>query len=217
MNKLFFILLLSLLNINVYSQNDSTIIQYSYIEDQDLIMMNELNGIQMISVSCSDTLMKGKRFFITIEEYNLGKLSKTDSLVTCKIVKYPVVIGADTIFYKFNMCDRIVYNNVSREFKIRLGGKLQNDSLNLKINYPRLGLIKKLKGTENYLFKKLQPSVNGKIKIKLDTKTPIIAYTGPSKASSGYDSYCMLDNELAEVWYEKFKVKHFYIFYLEIK
>ncbi len=217
MRKLIFILL-ALLNINVYSQNDSTLIQFNYLENEDLILMNELNGIQMFNLSCSDTLMKGKRFFLSIKEYNLGKLSKIDSLgLICIKQEIPVVVGTDTMIYEFNKCDRITYKDISREFKIRFAGKFQNDSLNFKIRYPGIGLGVKLKGAENYLFRELQPSVKGKTKISLNSKTPIFAYTGPFEAGSGFNSYCLLNNESAEIWYDKFKVKHYYIFYIEIK
>jgi hypothetical protein len=217
MRKLILIVLV-LLNINAYSQKDSTLIQFNYLENEDLRLMNELNGIQMFTLSCSDTLMKGKRFILSIREYNLGKLSKIDSLgLICEKKEIPVVVGTDTMIYEFNICDQITYKDISKEFKIKFAGKFQNDSLHLIIRYPNLGLNKKLKGGENYLFRETQAQVNGKTKISLNSEIPIFAYTGPFEGGSGFNSYCMLNNEPPEIWYDKFKVMHYYLFYLEIK
>ena len=52
-----------------YSQTDSTILHYKYIEDKDMINICELSDIQIQKIYCEDTLLKGKVFNFIIKEF----------------------------------------------------------------------------------------------------------------------------------------------------
>ena len=46
---------------------------------------------------------------------------------------------------------------------------------------------------------------------------PILAYTPPFNTGTEVRSYCILGEEDVLDWYDKFNVKHYYVFYVEIK
>jgi hypothetical protein len=208
---------LILISFNVFAQNDSTTIKFEYIENSDLILMNKLNGIQMITMSCNDTLNINKRFHISIAEFENGEIKDIDSLtLPCEILKIPVVVGGDTTIYEMDKCSHVEYTESEKPFKIKFAGKYQNDSLKLIINYPSIILTTKLKGAENYSLREIVTAGDDYAKIVIGKRTPLLAYTAPFDTGSSFRWYCILDSAKPETWFEKFGVKHFYIIYLEI-
>lgn len=162
--------------------------------------------------------MKGKHFFLSIAEYKLGNLIKIDSLGISGIEKrIPIINSKDTMIYILNNTDKIRYDMINTNFKIMVGGKLVEDSLNLMIKYPGMGIMRKLKESERYRLREVQQCGNHRLGIALNKRIPILAYTSPFEMGAGRNSYCLLADELPEMWHEKFKVKHYYLFFLEIK
>jgi hypothetical protein len=216
--KNWILMFLLIASLNVFSQKDSTEIEFEYLENDELILSNELNDIQMLTFKCSDTSMLNKRFFITIEEFEKGKLrEKANFSLTCEEQRIPMIVGSDTMIYVMNSCDHIEFDNPEESFKIKFAGKFKSDdSLKLFIKYPSIRFTTKLKGKENYSLREIILKENGKAKISTLTKVPIMAYTPPFDAGQ-INNYCILEDAMPEKWYEKFKIQHFYIFYLNIE
>jgi len=78
--KLSLILTLLIKSFALFSQTDSTIIYYKYLEDKDLINICELTGIQIQKIYCEDTLLKGKVFNNAIKEFKKGKINTNINL-----------------------------------------------------------------------------------------------------------------------------------------
>ncbi|MCO5250441.1 MAG: hypothetical protein M9949_03355 [Candidatus Kapabacteria bacterium] len=215
--KTILLLLCLFFSFDAIAQQDSTKISFRLVQDKDLLMANELNGIQMLTIICNDTTMKGKRFLLSYDEYKDGKFSYTDDLgLDCVDKKNTFVVGNDTMIYNINFCDQVAYSDVSKEYSIRLGGKLENDTFNMRIDYQSLNMMKVLDGDKNYILRELNHKDGGN-PIAIGKRTPIFAYSPPYDHGSGWNNYCILNHEPPEIWSEKYNLEHFYVFYLEIK
>lgn len=211
--------LLILLPAALYAQNDSTTLIIKTVEDKDLKLSNELNGIQIMKLVCPDTTVLGKRFKLQIHEYKGGEIVDQDSFgLTCEDQRFPVVIGQDTMYYTLNLCEKFAYTEdcIKEEFQIKFGGKLNIDTFDLRIKYPGIYLSKKLKGDDSYLLKSMDCIINQEFRFPLNEMVPILAYTPPFKTGQ-IDAYCLLDTKEPGDWHIEYKLDHFYIFYLEIE
>jgi len=121
------------------------------------------------------------------------------------------------MIYVENMIDKAGFSEGRDSLMITLSGIFKNDVFKLNIKYPGVGLSKELKGKKDYLLREAISCSNSKIKIPINKEYPILAYTPPFDTGSSVQSYCILGEEKVENWYEKFKVKHYYAIYLEIK
>ncbi len=215
--KTILLLLWLFFSFDAIAQQDSTKINFRLVEDEDLLMANGLNGIQMLTIVCNDTNMKGKRFLLTYDEYKDGKFRLSDDLgFDCVDHTYTFVVENDTMKYNINYCDEVAYSNVSKEYSIKIGGKLENDTFNMRINYQSLNMMKVLDGGEQYLLRELKHKEGGN-PIAIGKRTPIFTYSPPYDTGSGLNHYCILNHEPPEIWSEKYNLEHFYVFYLEIK
>ncbi len=143
MKKLFLFLTMLSSVLTGYSQTDSTILHYKYIEDKDMINICELSDIQIQKIYCEDTLLNGKVFNFIIKEFKKGK----------------------------------------SDYSLRLANSCSDN----------------------------------KIKVPINQAYPILAYSPPFDTGSNLQSYCLLGEENIHDWYSKFKVKHYYAIYIEIK
>jgi hypothetical protein len=214
--KTILLLLCLFFTFDAIAQQDSTKISFRHVQDKDLLMANELNGIQMLTIVCNDTAMKGKRFLLSYDEYKDGKFSFNNMGFDCVDHIYTFVVENDTINYIINHCDEVAYSDVSKEYSIRLGGKLENDTFNLLIDYQSIKMAKVLDGGKNYTLRELKHKEGGN-PIVIGKRTPIFAYSPPYDTGSGLNHYCILNHEPPEIWSEKYNLEHFYVFYLEIK
>lgn len=215
--KLLIVILCFLTTQSVFSQSDSVLIKSEYLENE-LAIVSELSDIQFIRLTCSDTLMRGKHFLFEIDEFENGSIIKQDtSAFDCTALKFPMVVGTDTIIHEFKPCESKKFDEKDSVYKIIFAGRLQNDSFKLSTQYPRLKTTKKLKGKQNYSLRAIHCSQIDQIKVKLNEITPILAYTPPFDSGNGANDYCILGTEKIESWYKKFKVKHFYIIKLKIE
>ena len=81
-------------------------------------------------------------------------------------------------------------------------------------------MTKKFKGNENYSLRDLNCSSSHEIKVPIDKVFPILSYTPPFKSeesANSIGSYCMLGMEKVDKWFDKFKVKHYYIINIKIQ
>lgn len=218
MKKLFLIISILSSALTGYSQTDSTILHYKYIEDKDMINICELSDIQIQKVYCEDTLLKGKVFNFIIKEFKKGKINSTINLnITAQKQRFPFVMNGDTIFYEIDFTDKTGFGDATKSVSITFAGILKKDKFKLKIGYPGLNTATELKGKSNYSLRLANSCSGNKIKVPINKAYPILAYSPPFDTGSNVESYCLLGEENISDWYSKFKVKHYYAIYVEIK
>lgn len=205
------------ISISLFGQSDSTSIKIEYL-DADMTLINELNDIQFIGLKCTDQKMKGKKFLLTFQEYENGKKIVDDSSgFICEDRTIPMYVGSDTLYYLYNTCSGSTFQSGDSVLKIKFAGKLQGTRFKLLIAwYPGSELNKSLKGNSDYSLRTLDYSGNNEMKVRLNTITPILAYTLPYEFGKGAKEYCIMDGTPVEDWYSKYNIKHFYIISLKI-
>ncbi|HSH52653.1 MAG TPA: hypothetical protein VK982_13090 [Bacteroidales bacterium] len=200
-----------------FSQTDSTKIYYKNIEDRNLRTICDLSDIQIEKIFCNDTLLRGKVFNVIIKELKKGKVNSTKNLnISAEKQQIPMVVNGDTLIYEIDYTDKTGFGNSTESLTLTFAGILKKDKFKLKIEYPGLGITQELNGKENYSLRAINSSSDN-IKVPVNNEFPILAYTPPFDTGTGLNSYCMLEEESVLDWYEKFKVKHYYVIYLEIK
>jgi hypothetical protein len=200
-----------------FSQTDSTKIYYKNIEDRNLRTICDLSDIQIEKIFCNDTLLRGKVFNVIIKEFKKGKVNSTKNLnISAEKQQIPMVVNGDTLIYEIDYTDKTGFGNSTESLTLTFAGILKKDKFKLKIEYPGVGITQELNGKENYSLRAINSSSDN-IKVPVNNEFPILAYTPPFDTGSGLNSYCMLGEESVLDWYEKFKVKHYYVIYLEIK
>lgn len=218
MKKLFLILTILSSALAGYSQTDSTILHYKYIEDKDMINICELSDIQIQKVYCEDTLLKGKVFNFIIKEFKKGKINSTINLnITAQKQRFPFVMNGDTMFYEIDFTDKTGFGDATKSVSITFAGILKQDKFKLKIGYPGLNTATELKGKSNYSLRLANSCSDNKIKVPINKAYPILVYSPPFDTGSNVESYCLLGEENVNDWYDKFKVKHYYVIYVEMK
>jgi hypothetical protein len=210
--------MVSLFPLMAYSQVDSTEILYSTIENADLRTICDLAQIQVIKVECTDRRLHGKVFNLIIKEITKGKVTSEDNFYIEPIEKQiPMVVGKDTVNYVISMIDKAGFADGIDTFSITFAGIFKDGVFKLNIRYPGLGYERKLKGKIDNILKEAAVCSDQRIKIPINQQFPILAYTPPMDTGSDISSYCLLGEDNIEDWYSRFKIKHFYAFYLEIK
>ena len=202
----------------MFSQLDSTEIYYKYISDDDLETVCELSEIQVIKIFSKDTLLRGKVFNFIIKEFKKGKaVSERDFKITSEGKQIPFVVNGDTMIYVIDMINKAGYDDNTDSLLVSFAGKLDDKKFKLKIDFPGMAINEELKGKKDYSLRTANSCADDKIKVPLNSPYPVLAYTPPFDTGSGLRSWCMLGDEDVKDWYEKFKVKHYYIIYIEIK
>lgn len=207
-----------LISLKSFSQTDSTILKFSGVNG-DLLEINDLLNIQLSKIVSDDTLLRGKRFFITISEYKKGNVIKQDtSYSTCKQEIIPIQMGDQMVNMNVNLCDKISFSPQENNYEIKLIGKV-NDMGNFKLNISHPGLRYSVILKGNYSLRPVNSCSNSnELKIPINKKVPILTYAPPVKPVSGVlGSYCIQGEENVEKWFETFKMKHYYVIYLKIQ
>ena len=200
------------------SQTDSTTIYYKGIESKDLRSICDLTGIQIEKIFCKDTLLRGKVFNVIIKEFKKGKVHSEKNLnIAAEKRRIPMVINGDTIIYNLDFTDKTGFGNSTESVTLTFAGLLKKNKFKLNIAYPGMGFTQVLKGQDNYSLRMANSCADTKIRIPINKTYPVLAYTPPLDTGSELQSYCMLGEEDILEWYDKFKVKHYYVIYLEIK
>lgn len=198
-------------------QHDTTTIKFCYLE-KELSLISKLSNIQYIAFECSDTNMRGRKFVIAFDEYENGKIIRSDeSNLNCKTDTIPMIVGKDTMLYILDECEKITFMNEDTTYKIRFAGKWQNEKFKLTLDYPAISKTQELNGGENYSLRAINCSAEGTLKIPLNKLTPVLAYTPPFDVGNNAGDYCILGTEDVKDWYKKFKVKHYYIICLRVQ
>jgi hypothetical protein len=214
--KILIIISIFLIAARAYSQQDSTTIKFKYLGNE-LSIIADLSDIQYVEAICSDTNMHGKRFMLSFEEYLNGKkINENNSLMDTTDHTIPYVVGNDSIYKTDNIADNLIFDEHDSIHKIIFAGKLQNDTFRMKIECG-LEVDYKMTGDKNYSLRDINFSGNEGIRVAINKLTPIVAYSPPLENSEGDKYYCILGSEKVDIWYEKFKLKHYYIINLKIE
>jgi len=209
---------LILYSIVSFSQVDSTTIYFKGIENKDLNMICKLTDIQIVKVYSEDTLLRGKVFNIIIKEFKKGKIkSSIDLKITAEKQRIPMIINGDTVIYEIDYTDKTGFGATTKSLTLTFAGLLKNDEFDLNIKYPGMNISLPLNGKSNYSLKKVNTCNLNSVRLPIDTIYPILAYTPPFDTGTEVQSYCLLGEENVIEWYEKYKIKHYYVIYLEIK
>lgn len=209
-----------LLTVTFYAQTDSTKIKFTYLEDNDLREIIDLLDIQFLSFHCYDTLMRDKKFFVTISEYKSGNIVTKDTLNgDCDEQVYEMQIGDKLVNLHINTCEKITFLPENNSHSIKLIGKLDEQNLKLKIRHPGVINQKILTGNKNYKLRPINECDNkGYLQVPINKEIPIITYAPPAPSVSGQvNSYCILGEEDVNNWYKKFKIEHYYVIGLIIE
>lgn len=201
----------------LFAEADSTKIYFKYIENEDLQTICDVTDIQILKIVSYDTSLRGKVFNIVIREFTEGATtSEKDFGISSEEKLDTVVIGQDTIEHITDMAALAGFGKESDSLVITFAGQLKDKIFKLHTRFFCITMGYELKGGPNYQLRSIN-SNDDWARVSLKHRTPILAYTPPVDFGSGSGSYCMLSDAKSEDWFAKFKVKHFYIFYLEIK
>ena len=216
--KKIILILIAILPVVLFSQTDSTDIYFRSIENVDIRNVCDISNIQIQKIFCKDKLLKGKVFNFIIKEFKNGKIVSTYNLdVSPKIEKIPMVVAGDTMIYVIDYTEKTGFGKNTDSITVSFVGKLTKKKFRMKIDFPGMSFIRNLKGNENYSLRPAASCSNFKVKVPVGSEYPIIAYTPPFDTGSGLNSYCLLGEENVLDWYKKFKVKHYYVIFIEIK
>ena len=204
--------------IPMFSQIDSTTIYYQGIENKELSTICRLSDIQIQKIFCKDTLLRGKVFNIIIKEYKKGKIcSEKNFNIKAEVQRVPMVINGKSITYIIDYTDKTGFGKSTNSLTLTFAGLWNKNNFKLNIEYPGVSISHILKGTSNYSLRPANPCSESELTVPINTEYPILAYTPPFDTGTELRSYCLLGEEDVLDWYDKFKVKHYYVFYVEIR
>ncbi|MEY2829840.1 MAG: hypothetical protein RIQ33_1698 [Bacteroidota bacterium] len=214
LNLFIFFILLSLA---AKAKSDSATVFFTY-PNEETMLLNQLNDIKYINIICKDKKAKGCHFFLSVDEYKNGKLNKLDKYSdTCIPETIMFLVGKDTVREKIDLCDKITFGEKDSVFKITIAGKLNGRKFRMIQNFPAMSTEVELKAKNDFTLKEINCINDGEMKMALNQTTAILSFSPPFKSESGSaSSYCILGTEEVNKWYQKFKVKHYYIINLKI-
>ena len=202
----------------MYSQIDSTTIYYRGIENKELITICQLSDIQIQKIFCEDTLLRGKVFNIIIKEFKKGKICSEKNLnFKAEVQSMPMVINGKSITYNIDFTDKTGFGKSTDSLTLIFAGLWNKKNFKLNIIYPGVSVTHFFKGKSNYSLRPANPCSESVLKVPINIEYPILAYTPPLDTGTELRSYCLLGEEDVLDWYDKFNVKHYYVFYIEIK
>ncbi|MFA7325882.1 MAG: hypothetical protein WC121_04400 [Candidatus Kapaibacterium sp.] len=215
MKALFIFFLLSL-SINA---QDSTEIKFKYVEDVEQRLANQLNNIKIITISCTDTTMRGKTFKLITTEYKNGELVKTDDYdMTCEDKEDKFEMNGESYVHVANICNSIRFKEKESVYKIRIALKQERDSSQFIIQYSGIGMQAKYFSNKKFELRVALNKTDKKYIVPIGESTPILTYNPPYEIEEGeMYSYCILDTENLGKWYEDYQIEHFYIISLLIE
>lgn len=210
-----FFLFLQLLAFSSHAQVDSTFIEIHY-SDEDLRIINELNGVHFVKLICTDTNMHGSVFRISADEYTKGVKKKGNLWPKCGIQK--IYMSKDSLYYQpMDFCSRATFNSPDSSYKIVIAGKAEQDSVQLYVQNYGIIVQQMILGGDYFDLRALDCSTDNKIKIHKGELTPVLAYTPFSNKAGSVGSFCILGLQNVDKWYEAFDIEHYYVFNLLIE
>ncbi len=216
MKPFFLSLILISLVLLSYSQKDSTTIYFDMVWDRDIKNICDVSDIQLEKVTCRDTLMRGKDFNVIIKEYKKGVVQSTtkfDSKEDKKQVQ--MIVDGELTMSEFYYSSGTKFDNADDSFTITFVGKFENNRIKYKVDFPTTSSMREFKAKENYIMRHM--SYAPMIEVPLDKEYPILAYSPIFDSYNKEGLYIMPGADNVFNWYKQFGVKHYYVFFLEIK
>lgn len=204
--------------LGLYAQ-DSTEIKFNDVEDDALQLANSLNNIQMITIECDDTTMRGRTFKLITREYEEGELVKTDDYgLNCEDKQDSFEINGQKYIHTVNFCDQIRFRKDEESYKIRLALKQKEEECDMLIRYGGLIFEPKYKSTPGFDLRIALEKSNGKYIVPIGKEIPILTFNPPYEIEGGdMLYYCILDTENPGSWYEKYNIERYYVISLLIE
>jgi hypothetical protein len=203
-----------------FSQQDSTLIKFLFPSNKDLRIRDKLLGIQQINIECTDNLIRGKKFFLTISEFQKGKIIRNDtSNAYCGSEVIPLKVGSNLINMHVDFCDKMSFMKTDSVYVLSIIGILKNNDFNMVINYPGKTSNISLKGNDTYELRWVNScSGTNEMKIPINKKYPVLTYAPPVRSQNDkYNSYCIQGEANVDSWFDSFRIEHYYVFYLDVK
>lgn len=174
-------------------------------DNKDMRELMSFMNIEKLKMKLSGSYLGGKRVNIGYKEYKDGKMVSTrlltDGMALDKYFRVPV---GDTQF----------------EFNVLAASGIKDSTIKIKFYYPRLsfdftddGLVE-----SGYSLRVLQDDKD--TKYEAGKQIAILCYSLPYKIEgTNGSSYCMLTSEGVppSEWYDKYKIKHYIFYYIEVK
>ncbi|MBM2815484.1 MAG: hypothetical protein HW421_2246 [Ignavibacteria bacterium] len=217
-----FVILILFSSINLFALDSTQFsIKIGFVDNEMNLLANIIK-VEKITLSFDDTLLIGKKFILSKAEYVKGKKVGEQELVKCGADTIPMVIGGDTSYYmSSDPCEKNSFHKGDSIYIIDfICDNSKSDKANLNIHYPRLHLELKINKKPNldlYSLRDLKACGNYTGFIPLNKKIPIIAYSPPFEMEGGAKGYCILNYKPVAEWHKYYKLKHYVVFYLEIK
>lgn len=198
-----------LMNITAFSQStDSVIIQNAYGTDSKEVMdITQFLQIDIFKINVIFPGIINRKVSISYAEYRKGKVTRKDKLFDDKKV---------SAYYLTPRQDDSTFS-----FKVFSQSK-NADSTDIMFIYPAISktLTFKTERTKDYSMRDAILSRGKKqTKIGKNQRFPLLIYSLPyvDAANPERKSYCDLTKEgvAPEMWWDKYKVRHYIIFYLE--
>lgn len=202
----------------LYSQNH-TEVKFNYVKDVEQRLANQLNNINMLTIVCEDTTMRGKTFKLITTEYKNGELVKTDNYgMTCEDQVDEFEINGEKYQHVLNLCNSIRFKEKEDKFEIVLAIKQVGDSSKMIIHYPYLELQPTYSSTPKFDLRVALAKTGKKYIVPIGEKIPILTYNPPYEIEGGEMLWsCILDTEDPGKWYKDYQIDHFYIISLLIE
>lgn len=218
--KAFISLCLFILSSYAYAQQDSALLVYHIEENQKTQMLYHLMGVNYYGLTCADTALRGKLFFVSIDEYQKGNkthhfdLGLTEGIDTIKMVNG----SGEAFYYLMDHSEHARYPVNNKEYIMDLMSKNYGDSTDVLIYLPNIHIPIKLKGNIEYQLRNINPcGSSDSIRIPLSVATPILAFTPGFALNNGGMYYCALGLKDVKDWYKEYKIEHYYVFNLLVK
>lgn len=201
------ILLLSLFAFfNSFAQSDSlfTITIESGVDNKDMKELMSFMDIEKQKIKLIGNALDGKRVNIGYKEYKNGKVISTRLLTEGELLdKYFRAGKGDTQF----------------SFNVLASSDIIDSTIKVHFFYPIVNFHYFQEGLDKsgYSLRVLQDNKN--VQYKLGKQIPILCYSLPYKIEgTNGSSYCILTAEDVppSEWYDKYKVAHYIVYYLEV-
>lgn len=110
----------------LFSQTDSTELNFKSVDDFDIRTICNFSGIQIIKIICKDTIVKNKVFNLIIKEFKKIKIVSSDNLnISNKVDQIPMVVNGDTVIYVLPMPEKAGFSQSRNSMLITIAGVLK--------------------------------------------------------------------------------------------
>ncbi len=195
---------------------ESVIVKYEYgPEDQALIDLFRFQGIDYYKFSFLENSFKDKFFEISCAEYNNGKSSGEKIFTESEAMKSLRKISQNHSSFEIKVISQKTTERTAKFLFIFNNKLLKEIFFEILHQNPSYSLMTPIRGHNH----RDDESVIPGDRIFIEKKIPFLVYSLPYEDPQGNYQYCQLaaENIPPEKWGKHYGIKHYIIFYLEIK